>query len=452
MMRKALVVAVLSAILAMAASESLAAPANARMITPPKFGVVREVTGAKLLVVKPNKACAPSDPAAPDGQCFAGVRPGTGQTQRVLVIDNARPGDRIGGQINRDYQIYEISQNGAGAQAVRRVHQTSDIMVPRDCFALKDEPVKYTISSVNGETRAEESQFIACGGGPEQARGPYLPQGAAMASDPRGWRRTEDTYITGAPRYLAVPDASCPQEFRVRDGHCAKSAITYLNANASVAEVDLVAAKGAIKGDEVLAREDLSQWVLKRRSNGFKADSRWLDKSMFSLAEGCTAIEGLKWHVSSAADGFMITEKTLSRCGAPIAPAPTALYEVLGADYFILNCSWSDGQAEVDQRCRSQANDFLNRAGKSSGEFVIVSDNLRDNDRLHAGSYVRFTFVRAEMTPMDVTIKRVSTLPSIAAAGCSSAARGGAGDGFMAVRQAGVLWARRYQNMNCAVY
>jgi hypothetical protein len=436
----------------LAAAPSHAAPANARQISPPKFGVVREVTGATLRVMAPTKSCASSDAVADDGQCFPGLRPRAGEPQRVLVLNTIRAGDLISGQINRDYQLYDVSLGDKGVAAARRDFETSDVMVPRDCFALRDEPVKYTIASQNGEMRATETQLVVCGGGPQQPRGPYRAEGAPMPSDPRGWRRAEVTQITGAPRYLAVPDTACPQEFRIRDGHCARSAIGYLTANASVPEVDLVAAKRPVKAGDALSGEEMMQWVLKRRSNGFKADGRWVQKSMVSQAEGCTGLESLKWHVSGGDDGFSVTEKILSRCGAPNAPTPTAVYEVYGGDFFIINCTWIDGAKEVDERCRQQANDFLNRAGKQAGEFIIISDSVREGDRVHTGSYVRFTMVRAEMTPMDVTMKRITPPAITGVSGCSPARSGGDADGFMIVRSAGILWARRYQQMNCAVY
>ena len=452
MKRAPFAIALLSAFLATAPWESHAAPANARLITPPKFGEVREVAGATLHATAPTKSCAPGDATAADGQCFPGVRPNAGETQRILVINTARAGDLISGQFNRDFQLYDVSRSDKGLQAVRRELQTSDVMVPRDCFALREEPVKYTIAAQSEGMRATESQMVVCGGGPQQPRGPYRTDGPPMPSDPRGWRRTEVTYVSGAPRYLAVLDNACPQEFRLRDNHCARSAISYLTANAGGPEVDLIAAKRPVTPGDALAGEDVSQWVLKRRSNGFKADGRWLQKSMVSQVDGCVGLESVKWHVSGDANGFSITEKILSRCGAPAAPTPTAIYEVYGGDYFILDCSWVDGAKEVDVRCRQQANDFLNRGGKQTGEFVIITDRLREGDRVHAGSYARFTMVRGEMTPMDVTVKRMTPPNITGVAGCTAAGKGGDTDGFLIVRNAGILWARRYQQMACAAY
>ena len=452
MSKRNLYIGVLSFCLMALATQSYALPPGSRMIAPPVFGVLREVIGATLPVVKTNPNCAGVDIQGADAQkCFTGLKPKAGETMRILVTD-ASVGVRLSGQINRDFQLYDLSMGDAGLSAKRRELATSDIKVPRDCFAIKDEPVGYEITNLNGQVRAEESQIVVCGGGTEQRKGPYRVEGVAMPSDPAGWPRSETTYVSGTARYLAVPDAACPAEFRVKETHCAKSGITYLLNNPSLEEVDLIASKGAITGTEVLEDAQTMQWVLKRRSSGFKADSRWIMKSTFSSIDGCDSIQGLKWHVSSVTDGYQITEKVLSRCGARMAPTPTAIYEVYGQDYFIINCSWSERASERDPRCKQEANDYLNRTRKSSGYFVIVTDRIREGDRLYGGGYVRHTYVRAELTPNDVYMISTSLSPITSDVGCSSAGRGGQADGFEIVRAGGVLWARRYQHMACAVY
>jgi len=428
-----------------------AAPPDLRLISPPEFGVIREVIGTDLPVLRPTKTCKPADTLGQTDLCFAGLKPKPGETLRVLIVDNPVPG-RLMGKINRDYRLFDVSNEAGGLKAVQRELQSSDVRVPRDCYALKDESVAYSIIANGNSWRATESQIVSCNGGPRDPRGPYLAEGPIIPSDIAGWWRTEIVFNEGATRFLAVPDPSCLPNYRVRETHCAVSAIDHLNSNPSLKEVDLIASKGAVADKQVLGAEGLMQWVLKRRTKGFKADGRWIEKSMLSLVDGCYGIEPLKWHVKSDVKGYQITEKVLSQCGAQLAPVPRAIYEVYGQDFFILNCSWSDRAEELDPRCKGQANDYLNRARKELGLFVVISDRYRSGDRVFDGSYIRYTFVRAELTPMDVTMKRTSLQNIPGVNGCVNTSNRGEGDGFMIVSNGGILWARRFQHMSCTVY
>ncbi|MBS0254312.1 MAG: hypothetical protein JSS36_03640 [Proteobacteria bacterium] len=434
------------------AAPVVAAPAGARLISPPQFGEVREVTGSTLLVVRPGHPCAAADIVGPDRICLAGIRPQPGEKVAVLVAGAAPAGMRIGGQLGRDFQVYDVALGDRGLVATRRTLPTSQVMVPRGCFALRDEPVGYLIQPGGGPPRAIESQLVSCGGGPAEPRGPYRLGGPPMPSDPRGWRATETTYIAGAARYLAVPDAACPQEFRIREMHCARSGISYLKANPAVPEVDLIAVKAPVRGDEVLPREGIMQWVLKRRSEGFKADSRWFSKSMYSPVAECTALESVMWHVAAVPDGFQISEQALSQCGAPFAPVPTAIYEIEGNDSFILNCRWDDNPTRADPACKSQAIDYLRRAGRDVGYFVIINDRYREGDRLFPGSYIRYSVLRGALRQNDIDLHR-DTPPAMGGSqGCTATGRGAEADGFVVARAGGILWARRTMRVACPVY
>jgi hypothetical protein len=430
----------------------MAAPPDSRLIAPPEFGVIREVVGADLMVLTPSKTCKPSDSLGHTDLCFSGVMPKLGETQRVLVLDKPLPG-RLLGKINRDYRLFDVSLETSGLKAIQRELQSSDVRVPRECFSLKDEPVGYLISATGNGWRALESQIVSCDGGPREPSGPYRAEGPVLQSDIGGWRRTETLYNEGALRFLAVPDPACPPDYRVREAHCAVSAIDHLKTNPTLKEVDLIAAKGAVTDKQVLGAEGLMQWVLKRRTKGFKADGRWIEKSMLSLVDGCTGLEPLKWHVKADTKGYQISEKVLSQCGARLAPVPSAIYEVYGQDFFILNCSWSDRPEELDPGCKDQASDYLNRARKESGHFVVISDRYRAGDRVFDGGYIRYSFVFAELTPMDVRMKSTSLQNIYGVNQCVHTSSGrGDNDGFIIVNGGGILWARRYQHMSCTVY
>jgi hypothetical protein len=440
-----------SALVLLFSTGVIAAPPDSRLISPPKFGVVREVIGADLPVLTPTKTCKPADTLGQTDLCFSGLKPKLGETLRVLVIDNPVPG-RLLGKINRDYRLFDVSNEQGVLNAVQRELQSSDVRVPRECYSLKDEPVGYAIIANGNSWRATESQIVSCDGGPRDPHGPYRAEGPVLQSDGSGWRGTEIVFNEGANRFLAVPDPSCASDYRIRENHCAVSAIDHLNANPSIKEVDLIASKGAVADKQILGGEGLMQWVLKRRTKGFKADGRWIAKSMLSSMDGCYGLEPLKWHVKADDKGYQITEKVLSQCGAPLAPVPRAIYEVYGQDFFILNCSWSDRLEELDPSCKDQANDYLNRARKESGLFVVISDRYRSGDRVFDGGYIRYAFVRAELTPMDVTIRRTSLQNIPGVSGCVNTSSRGDGDGFMIVSNGGILWARRFQHMSCTVY
>ncbi|MBU6266468.1 MAG: hypothetical protein KGN34_02935 [Sphingomonadales bacterium] len=438
-------------LLTLAAAPGIAAPPGARMISPPRYGTIREVIGATLDVVRVGAACAPANVVGPDRLCLAGPRPRAGETLRVLAVENATPGTRITGDPNRDFRVYAVTRDASGLQVQRQSLPASRVMVPRGCFALAEQPVGYVIHAEAGRLRAVESQLVSCGGGPAQPHGPYQPDGPPLPSDPQGWRPTATLYVAGAPRYLAVPDPACPPQFHIRESHCARSAIAYLDANPSLREVDLVAAKGAVRDGETLPPEVIMQWVLKRRDNGFKADSRWFQKSMVAPENGCTPLEPVSWHVGTNADGFLVTEMLLSRCGAPLAPVPTAIYEVPGADLFLLDCRWSDGPA-TDPACKAQAQEYLRRSGRDAADFLVAPGSVREGDRLYAGGYLPLVIVRAEKQSADITIRR-GALPSMRpSAGCTNTGRGGPADGLLIVRAGGILWARRYGQMECAAY
>lgn len=455
---KIAVLGVLAAFIGFMPAFSFAASQSPDLVRPPVFGTVREVLGRQLPVVTPRVNCPSQRQPVVGGPCFDSPA-FTSQIQQVLAIRDAEDGDRIAGEYGRDFQLYDVSMEGGVLSARPVVLETSDVRVPRDCYALKDEGVAYLIAVRDGAATAQESQHIVCGGGADTPTGPYTPQGLALTSQDSGWPRTERRLAEGLHRYLAVPDKTCPEAFRPRKTHCAKPAVLHMDANPGLKELDLIAAKTSVVGGDVLTDKEIEQWVMKRKSKGYKADSRWFRHSMFTDGNGCWATETVGWHVGTVADGLDITEKAMSRCGAPMAPVPAAVYAVYGDDYVILNCGWRRN-TDIGGACPDKALDHLKYERTTQATFVIVDQEVEVRDRLYGGSYIGFIVATAELTK-DGTIKfstelsRLITTRSIFITdpGCKvSAETSEEAEGFVIVRSGGVLRARAYRWMDCPVY
>ncbi|MGZ3305197.1 MAG: hypothetical protein ACXU8U_04990, partial [Asticcacaulis sp.] len=370
-----------------------------------------------------------------------------------LSLADARPG-RLSGTYGQAFTLYDVRTGPHGLEAFALPFASSKVRVPRDCYALPGEDVGYVFADGDAAT-ATESQYVVCGGGADQPHGPYLPQGPAIASDADGWPASETALIAGQPRYLAVPDGNCPPEFSLRSTHCAIPAIRYLETHPDVPELDLIAAKQAVQPGDRLSGDDIMQWVLKRKPNGFKADGRWFAKSMFTPVSGCYGIDGLRWHVGAVTGGFDITEKTLSRCGAPPAPVPAAVYEAYGEDYYILNCAWDRNGKDGGAGCVAQAGDYLRHEKRKSAIVVVLNQNARPGDHLYDGGYIAYDVARAEMKGDDVRLDRIDDdqTGGVSLSNCvASQTSDRQAKGFVIVRSLGVAWARAYRWMDCPVY
>lgn len=433
-----------------------AGTARAELITPPTFGTVREVVGFDLPVVTARTGCPAALQPIKDGPCFDKLKL-TAEPLRVLsLVATPQPNARIAGDYGRDFQLYDVWRGDRGVEAKALAFATSNVNVPRDCYALKGEGVGYVISVSSGVTEAQESQFVVCGGGAERPSGPYEPRGAIIRSDSTGWHRTEILLAEGTHRYLAVPDSNCPEQYSLRKTHCARPAVTYMDAHPEVKELDLVAAKGLVRSGDIVTGKDLQQWVMKRKGKTYKADGRWFEKSMFSDGNGCWATEGLRWHVGEVSDGLDITEKAMSRCGAPAAPIPTAVYAAFGNDYYILNCTWDRRGDNSGGACAKQASDYLKRERRDSAVLVILNQSARVGDRLYDGGYISYDVVEARMKDGVIKLKKDSdwlAASSVSESGCTASQTSNAeAKGFVIVRSLGISWARAYRWMDCPVY
>ena len=433
-----------------------AGSARPELIKPATFGRVREVVGADLPVVMPRDGCPAALQPISGGPCFDKLKL-TASSVRVLGLSMAaKPDARLIGDYGRDFHLYDVHQGDHGIEVKALPFATSEVQVPRDCYALKDEGIGYVISVADGATVAQESQFVVCGGGADRPAGPYEPQGAIIHSDSAGWHRSETILAEGTHRYLAVPGAACEPRYSLRTTYCAKPAVVYMDAHPEVNELDLVAAKASVKSGDIVTGKDLQQWVMKRKPKGYKADGRWFEKSMFTDGNGCWATEGLRWYVGDVTDGLDITEKAMSRCGAPAAPIPTAVYAVFGDDYFILNCAWDRRGDNSGGACAGQAADYLKRERRDSAVLVILNQSARVGDRLYDGGYISYDVVQAEMKDGKLRLKKDSDWladNSVSESGCTATQTSDSqAKGFVIVRSLGISWARAYRWMDCPVY
>ena len=435
-----------------------------------QFGTVHAVLGAEIAVAAPHAGCPAKFRPLADGPCFdkVTIKPASLGPTRVLTVIKPGQGDWVSGVYGRDYRLYDVFPIVDGLNVQALPFETSSVAVPRDCFSLAGEPVGYSIEHRKTGDVAVEHQTVVCGGGPRQPAGPYTPEGPPLTQGNNGvWHVTESQRVEGAMRYLATP-GNCDSQYSVKSTWCAEPAVKYLQAHADEKELDLIAAKRAVRAGDVLSKADIDQWVLKRKGgNKFKADSRWVDKSFMSAVDGCMPVEQIGWWVTGRLEGLYITEKSLNRCGAPLAPVPTEVWEAYGDDYFIVDCGhdWRKGrprdkgdktQGDQAAECFDRAGDYLSHAGRNNAIVVVLNERARVDDHLYSGSYVSYDV--AEVTRNKDKSLSARRLDSFDPSGvymnrCTATTDGPPeSKGFVIVRSMGVSWARAYRWMSCPVY
>ena len=462
-----------------------------QLVHPAEFGVVREVTGGRVLTATPRAGCPAKAQPIPGGPCFDKVATAfTGHARVLGLSHDTSKGGRVAGVYGRDYTLYDVTQGTDGLHATALPFATSNVMVPRNCYALNGEDVAYIIGA-NGPYVAQESQMVVCDGGAHSPNGPYQPEGPPLTSNAGGWHRSEMALLEGQRRYLAVPGASCDPQYSLKTTYCAQPAVMFMQQNPGTSELDLVAARHAVQDGDILATSEIDQWVMKRKGNkGFKADSRWFDKATLTGQDGCYAVEDTGWYIEQYSDGLYVTEKALNRCGAPAAPVPADTYEAYGDDYFIVDCSehrdWRDrhdfgrgdhdgdhhdnngggdhhdGNAggdhhdDHDAGCFNAAREYLRKSHQSSATVVVLNERARTDDRLYEGSYTSYDVANVSLNDDgSLTSNRVDAyIPSnIYMNNCSVLQNGPAeSHGFVMVRSMGISWARSYTWMSCPVY
>jgi hypothetical protein len=441
-----------------------------------QFGSVHEVLGAEIAVAAPRADCPVKFRPIADGPCFDKVKlkPASVGATRVLGLVGPAQDDWVSGVYGRDFRLYDLFPTAEGFQARELPFETSDVAVPRDCYALTGEGVGYSIAHRAGGDMALERQTVVCGGGPRQPAGPYRPEGPPLTPGSQGvWHNTEMMRAEGAMRYLATP-GDCDPQYSIKSTWCAEPAVKYLQGHPEEKELDLIAARHAVQAGDVLQKAETDQWVLKRKgSSKFKADSRWIDKSFMQAVEGCAPVEDIGWWVTGRPDGLYITEKALNRCGAPPAPVPSEIWEAYGDDYFIVDCAkdghgdWrkgrprgkdAQGRQQGDQaaECFDRAGDYLRHIGRNDAIVVVLNERARSDDHLFSGGYVSYDVAEVILNKdRSLSARRLDSYdPSgIYMGNCTQVTDGPPeSKGFVIVRSRGVSWARAYRWMNCPVY
>jgi hypothetical protein len=439
-----------------AGAQAQAQDAPPRLIKPAVFGEVREITGDALPLAAAKAGCK-SAPLA-DGPCLDNLALTATPSRVVMLAHPASSGARVTGVYGRDFTLYTVWRDARGAQAQALPLPTSNLSVPRTCFALNGEEVGYGIGVRNGAPVAVESQIVSCDGGPRAPHGPYAPQGDVIASASGGWHVTEMQLIAGQRRHLAQP-ATCDAQFSLKTDWCAETAVRYLQNHPDEKELDLIAAKKAVRAGDILGDDDVEQWVLKRRGGAkFKADSRWFKKSMMTTAEGCAPVEAVRWYVEPGEEGLDIVEKALNRCGAPLAPVPADTYEAYGQDMFIVGCAqhrWRDRDEKSPDGCFDQARAYLQRTRQTSAYVIVLNQAARLDDHLYTGGYISYDVAQVSLSKDGALMARRDTVyaPNVVRSRCSPVGDGPAESrGFVIVRSMGVQWARPYAWMRCPVY
>lgn len=455
------------------------AQSSPRLIEPARFGQVREVLGAARLVALPQTNCPAAMSVSGSKACWqATVTYMKAQDITKATVVGLDFAPTAGGAFFwGDMGLYSVSLEGAQPHFERLNLPTSDVKVPRYCYALNGEAVTYVFEKRGKVDVAQERQVVVCDGGPQTPSGPYRPEGptipavvpdinsAPLISEPT-YRATGEVIAEGGIRYLAYPDPNCDKANIVRETLCAAYPIAKLSASPDK-EADMIGAKRAVAEGDALFDGDVDQLVLKKKSKGFKADKRWFEKTYLTEEAGCRAVEGRFYRVKTSDNALWVAEQARNKCGAPPAPTPTEIFEAYGRDMFILYCNedrhhryerkkGQDGQEGGFDACFDQARDYLHRNHQSSERFLVLNDRARVDDRLFEGGYISYDVAEVSLNRegrMDV--RRLNDYaPSEVYMNRCSAVSGGNADskGFIIVRSMGIQWARPYQYMACPIW
>ncbi|ESQ75987.1 hypothetical protein ABAC402_05960 [Asticcacaulis sp. AC402] len=455
----------LAAAVSFAPVAAMAQSMSPKLIREAEYGTVREVEGEKLMIAVARDGCPAAWQPAGGGPCFETLKSKlTANPIRVLGLYTApEPRQRIAGRYGSDFSLFTARIENGALVAQRLDLPTSDVTVPRNCYRLNGEGVGYVIAAENGVNVAYESQIASCDGGPETAQGPYYPEGEPILPGSAGvHHRTEELQVSGSVRYLAVTGTTCDKAYQLRKTWCAQPAITYLQNAPGEKEVDLIAARMPVKTGDVLSEKQVDQWVLKRKGrDGFKADSRWIDKSFLSGPSGCWATQSIGWYVSEQktgqpGDGQYITERAHHICGAPLAPVPVTIFEAYGRELEVVDCAERRGDWRKNESgCPDRLLEVLQRMKVRDATIVVLNEHGRVGDYLHTGGYVSYDVAQVRIGKeggLDIDVA-YSYAPGVYMSNCSPMTDGPSESrGFVLVRSLGVTRAREYQWMACPVY
>lgn len=407
------------------AALAVAGPAQAQqqrqtLIREATYGQVRQVLGAPLIVATPDARCPAAAVLEQGGPCFdrviAFMRARALTTMRSVATSGPVQAGQQLSLAQGGVRLYDVVSDSGVFRAVPAPLARSSIRVPRDCYALPNEDIRYQVVSRDGETVAQEFQIVTCGG-PAPGNAPYQPQGGtipasapAIGAEPQmpgqTYQPTGYVVARGTPREVAYVDPACDPAAVVRDGMCYAGPLTLMAANARADDIDVIGVRRAIRVGERIARTEIQQTVLKRRRDGFRADRRLLARYTLAAPEGCRQSDEVQFEVVQGEGRLMVVETSTALCGAPGAPAPMAIYERYG-NILALAEPANGCPPEMymidDRACFAQVKRYMEALGVVEIEALVLHENYQLGTRVHSHGQIRFDYA-------DVTIRPDGTL------------------------------------------
>lgn len=152
---------------ALIATIDIAAAQESRLVQGPTHGTVRRALGETLLVAEQKPNC-PASAQLAEGLCF---------DEAIAAMRSNRLTSAAAVALGPDgaarNEIYDLRAEGNSFTAALREDGRSGVLVPRNCFALPNEGVRYEVQRLPNARAALESQLIVCDG----------------AAPPQPWRR-----------------------------------------------------------------------------------------------------------------------------------------------------------------------------------------------------------------------------------------------------------------------
>lgn len=363
-------------VLAVAGADA-SAQINGRMVQGPTYGTIQRISGETLLIAEIKASCAP-DAQLGGGYCFdeaiAAMRTlGVASATVLGVTSQPLQGAPVQGE------IFDVRSEAGRFVAAARVDGRAGVYVPRNCFALPGEGVRYDVQRQGATRVAVESQLIVCDGAappqPWYASAPAaFPFGRTAPSGPGFWPATSAPVLTGAPQPFAHLNSACPAEAVLRDRLCFSTAIAAMQANPGQREVSSLGAP--VQASDGLIVERVDQYVMRmRRNNRLDVDERWFDRALIAAPDGCGLTGPASYQLMDDGGLFYAVPIQQARCGPPMAPTPVAIYEFLGDEVFLITPGSCGEPAQIAHGCGGHVMNYMRQTGSHSLQAISVRGN-----------------------------------------------------------------------------
>lgn len=397
--------ALFAAMAALFVSAEAYAQVEARLVQGPSYGTVRLARGETLLIAEARADC-PAAATLAEGVCFsealAAMRAG-GFANAGVVVTN--PGGAIRGD------IYDVRSTAGQFAATFREDGRTGVLVPRNCYALQGEGVRYEVQQSAAGRIALESQLIVCDGPappqPWAASGASIPAappavGASLGGGGNFWPPTSTPLMRGAAMPFASANAGCPAEAVLRDRLCFAGPIAQLQADPAQREV--VALGANVQAQPGASVQRVDQYVVRQRRNRIDVDERWFDRPLISAPDGCSMSGAPEYQLSENAGAFFATPVQRARCGPPLAPAPVAIYEFYGDQTFLVtpgSCA-QEARLQGGDACFSQVMGYMRQTGQREMQVVSLDANYAPGTVVPfrtSNSRIRYDIISVSATP-----------------------------------------------------